>query len=105
LFPHEADAHTGPQWVLSAKGGNPDLHRLTLSYPILNRARTAAFLVSGRDKAEMVRTLLCDDEVRYPPQRIRPQGGRLIWLLDRPAASLLPEDMCAMELGAGLGPR
>ena len=95
LFPDQADAHKGPEWVLSAKGGNPDVHRLTLNYPVLNRARTAAFLVSGRNKAEMVRTLLCDDEVRYPPQRIRPESGQLIWLLDQPAASLVPEDMCS----------
>ncbi len=96
LFPHQADAHQGPEWVLSAKGGNPDVYRLTLNYPVLNRARTAAFLVSGRGKAEMVRALLCDNEVRYPPQRIRPESGQLIWLLDQPAASLLPEDLCAM---------
>ena len=93
LFPDQADSHKGPEWVLSAKGGNPDVYRLTLNYPVLNRARTAAFLVSGRGKAEMVRTLLCDDEVRYPAQRIRPENGRLIWLLDQPAASLLPRDM------------
>lgn len=97
LFPHQADAHQGSEWVLSAKGGNPDVYRLTLSYPVLNRARTTAFLVSGRDKAEMVRTLLCDDALRYPPQRIRPESGQLIWLLDQPAASLLPEDMYSME--------
>lgn len=96
LFPHQAEAHQGPEWVLSARGGNPDVYRLTLNYPVLNRARTTAFLVSGRGKAEMVRTLLCGDEVRYPPQRIRPEGGRLVWLLDRPAATLLPEDMCSM---------
>ena len=93
LFPDQAAAHKGPQWVLSAKGGNPDVYRLTLNYPVLNRARTLAFLVSGQGKAEMVRTLLCEDEVRYPPQRIRPEYGRLIWLLDQPAASLLPRDM------------
>ena len=96
LFPKQADAYKGPQWVLCVKGGNPDVYRLTLGYPVLNRARTTAFLVSGRDKAEMVRTLLCTDEDLYPPQRIRPQGGRLFWLLDQPAASLLPHGRCAM---------
>jgi len=96
LFPHQADAHQGPQWVLSVKGGNPDVHRLTLNYPVLNQARTTAFLVSGRDKAAIVRSLLCDDAIRFPPQRIRPEAGELIWLLDRPAASLLPKDMCLM---------
>lgn len=96
LFPGREDEHSRPDWVLSTKGGNPCVYRLSLSYPVLNRARTAAFLVSGQGKAEIVRTLLCDDETRYPPQRIRPESGRLIWLLDQPAASLLPRDMLSI---------
>ncbi len=96
LFPGQADEHQRPDWVLSTKGGNPCVYRLTLNYPVLNRARTVAFLVSGRGKAEMVRTLLCDHEACYPPQKIRMQGGRLIWLLDQPAASLLPRDMLSV---------
>lgn len=96
LFPDQADTHKGRQWVLCVKGGDPDVYRLTLNYPVLNRARTTAFLVSGRNKAEMVHSLLCNDELRYPPQMIRPKDGRLIWLLDQPAASLLPQDMCSM---------
>ena len=93
LFPDQSDAHRGPEWVLSAKGGNPDIYRLTLNYPVLNRAATTVFLVSGRSKAEIVRTLLCDDGVNYPPQKIRPIDGRLVWLLDQPAASRLPREM------------
>ena len=95
LFPDQAEAHRGREWVLSTKGGQPDVYRLTLNYPLLNRARTAAFMVSGRGKAEMVRILLCEDAVQYPPQRIDPENGRLIWLLDQPAASLLPRSMVA----------
>ena len=96
LFPDQADAHRGTEWVLSVKGGNPDVDRLTLNYPVLNQAAMTVILVSGQGKAEMVRTLLCSDEVRYPPQRIHPESGRLIWLLDQPAASLLPDDMVSM---------
>ena len=96
LFPDQAAAHRGREWVLSTKGGQPDVYRLTLNYPVLNRARTAAFMVSGRGKAEMVRILLCEDEVQYPPQKIDPANGRLIWLLDQPAASLLPRSMYAI---------
>lgn len=96
LFPDQAEAHRGHEWVLSTKGGRPDVYRLTLNYPVLNRARTVAFLVSGRGKAEMVRILLCEGEVQYPPQKIDPENGRLIWLLDQPAASRLPQSMYAI---------
>jgi 6-phosphogluconolactonase len=93
LFPDQVHTHKDSDWVLSVKGGNPDVHRLTLNYPVLNRAMAIIFLVSGRDKAEMVHTLLSDDETEFPPQRIQPQGGRLIWLIDQSAASLLPREM------------
>ena len=96
LFPDQAEAHRGREWVLSTRGGQPDVYRLTLNYPVLNRARTAAFMVSGSGKAEMVRILLCEDEVQYPPQKIDPENGRLTWLLDQAAASLLPRSMYAI---------
>jgi 6-phosphogluconolactonase len=96
LFPDQADAHKGPEWVLSTKGGNPDVYRLTLGYPVLNCARAAAFLVSGLGKAGIVHTLLCNESNRYPAQRIRPRDGRLIWLLDQSAASLLSRDLRSM---------
>jgi 6-phosphogluconolactonase len=93
LFPDQAELHTGPQWVLSVKGGNPDVQRLTLNYPVLDRALATVVLVSGENKAEMVQTLLCGRPRQYPPQRIRPRNGKLTWLLDRPAASQLPRQL------------
>lgn len=93
LFPDQADAHTGPEWVLCVKGGNPDVHRLTLNYPILNLAADTVVLVRGQDKADIVHSLLCGEPERYPPQKIQPQNGPLVWMLDQAAASRLPREM------------
>ena len=51
--------------------GLPPFHpRLTLTYPLINAARAAAFLVGDGDKAEIVRRVLAGDE-SLPAARVR----------------------------------
>jgi len=66
-------------------------HRITLTLPVLNKAAHALFLVTGQDKAEVLRTVLHGDpdKPHYPAQLIRPENGDLTWLVDEAAASLL----------------
>ncbi|HWM91493.1 MAG TPA: 6-phosphogluconolactonase [Thermoanaerobaculia bacterium] len=65
--------------------------RITLTAPVFNRAALALFLVSGEKKAEALRAVLEGDfqPDRFPAQVIRPEEGRLLWLVDRSAAGLL----------------
>jgi 6-phosphogluconolactonase len=74
------------------RGGNPDLPRLTLSLRVLNLARHVLFLVSGSQKARAVKSAFEKRLPAVPAARVNPAKGRLIWLLDRPAASLLGGD-------------
>ncbi len=64
--------------------------RITLTLPALNAARQVLFLVSGPEKAEIVRTVLADAEGQLPARRVRPVAGQLAWLLDAAAAARLP---------------
>jgi len=66
-------------------------HRLTLTLPVLNAARCVAFLASGTDKAPVLKSVLEGDAPgeQYPAKLVRPAQGKLIWLLDRAAASSL----------------
>jgi 6-phosphogluconolactonase len=65
--------------------------RITLTFPVLNRAAEVLFLVSGADKAEMLRNVLQGDlsGAAYPAQRVRPGVGRLLWYADQAAATRL----------------
>jgi 6-phosphogluconolactonase len=61
--------------------------------PVLNAARCVAFLVSGTDKAAVLRTVLQSDAPgeQYPSKLVRPSDGTLIWFLDRAASSELSD--------------
>ncbi len=70
--------------------------RLTLTAPGINQARAVVFMVGGKSKARAVQAVLDDrckdrsvDDRRFPARLIQPVAGRLIWLLDRAAASEL----------------
>ncbi len=97
LFPGDPSAETRGKWVISTKGGNPDVFRLTLTFEIFNQARCICFLVSGKEKALVMKTLFEDPNAQLPPQKIRPARGKLIWLLDTSAASLLTVNNYASE--------
>lgn len=63
--------------------------RVTLTLPVLNNADSVVFLVTGRNKAGVLKEILGRDESAksYPACLIKPDKGSLIWLLDNDAAS------------------
>lgn len=65
--------------------------RITFTLPVLNAGRCAVFLVSGGDKAAALHEVLEGDgpPEKYPSKLVRPSDGKLIWFVDRAAASLL----------------
>lgn len=67
--------------------------RLTVTPPILQQAASLLFLVAGQDKAVALREVLYGPEQRqrYPAQVVRAARGRLLWLVDRAAATALPD--------------
>jgi 6-phosphogluconolactonase len=60
--------------------------RMTLTYPILNRARRIVWLVTGREKAEML-ARLNEADASIPAGRVRQQAA--VVLADRDAAASL----------------
>ena len=64
-------------------------YRITFTFPVLNHASSVIFLVSGADKADVVREILEGHRVPpYPAQTVQPVD-MLTWMLDDAAASKL----------------
>ena len=89
LFPGLFPEHSAHRWVLAVKGGDPDVFRLTLNYHLLNQAAHVVFLVSGKGKARIVKTIFESQKTNLPAQRIKPARGKLTWLMDKDALSQL----------------
>jgi 6-phosphogluconolactonase len=91
LFPGTAALQEKSRLVVANWVEKMKTHRITLTLPVLNAARCVTFLVSGTDKASVLRAVLEEDAPgeQYPSKLVCPRQGKLIWLVDRAAASAL----------------
>ena len=80
VFRHVAAVHAGAASIPQ---------RLTLTFPVINAAATVMFLAAGAEKAKVVKAVLGEPASALPAAMAHPTNGRLVWLLDKGAASLL----------------
>ena len=91
LFPGLAAVTEQVRWVMAQYVEAGSMWRITLTPVVINAAKNVIFIVSGAEKAERLRDVMegpTQPEV-LPAQIIRPAHGRLLWLVDKAAASLL----------------
>lgn len=93
LFPHTEALHELGRIAVANRVPQKDTWRLTLTWPVINQAHDVSFLLKGAAKAETLRRVFLGgyDPEALPSQLIQPTSGRLMLLLDRDAAALLPK--------------
>lgn len=90
LFPNRQATAATSGWVLPVLNSpKPPAERITLTMPVLNAASRVAIVALGAGKADIVQRAL---EVQslpgaVPVQLVRPDGGRLSWIVDKAAAA------------------
>jgi 6-phosphogluconolactonase len=92
LFPGTDAVHEQRRWVTVGQAPASPSTRLTLTLGVINQATVVLFLASGEGKAAIIKTILeprQEADRQLPAALVRPERGRLIWLLDRPAAAQL----------------
>jgi 6-phosphogluconolactonase len=92
LFPGSPLLGETDRWVVVVRESpKPPPIRLTMTLPIINDASEIHFFVTGKAKAEVVRSTLEGpaDHERFPAQAVQPTEGTLTWWLDADAAGLL----------------
>jgi 6-phosphogluconolactonase len=91
LFPETAALQEKTRLVVANWVEKLNTSRITLTLPVLNHARCVAFLVSGIDKAAALHEVLEGKAPaeKYPSKLVQPSDGKLIWFVDRAAASEL----------------
>jgi 6-phosphogluconolactonase len=91
LFPGTPALAVTDRLAAAARAPAAPAARVTLTYPVLNAARSVILLVSGADKADAVARAF-DEAVptaACPVRGVRPTAGSVTWHLDAGAASKL----------------
>jgi len=106
LFPGTIALAEERRWVAANWVEKLNTWRLTMTAPLLNQAGSVAFLVNGVEKASVVRDVLQGERQPdvLPSQLIQPTTGRLLWLLDEPAAGLLKRGAPRRQSGSSALP-
>ena len=89
IFPHQIEVWDCSDLCVVATHPISGQQRVSLTGKVINQARSIAFLITGRGKAEKVMEILYkkSDSDRYPASRVLQGKGDLTWFLDKPAAS------------------
>jgi 6-phosphogluconolactonase len=92
LFPHLQGVRERTRWAMAENIDTLQRWRITLTPVILNQAAEILFLVSGKEKAAILKRVLygARETDELPAQSIAPVDGRLRWLVDAAAAAELP---------------
>lgn len=68
-----------------------DYSRITLTHPVLCAAKHLIILVSGVEKAQILKEVLCSepDEIKYPVHTLWPILNKVTWIVDSDAGKYL----------------
>ena len=90
LFPGEDALQEKGHLAVSANpSGSHNHERITLTLPVINKARNILFMVTGDSKAEVIMEMLDKRKSELPAAFVSPDHGSLYFLLDKEAASRL----------------
>lgn len=91
LFPGYQLIHEQHSWVRAVYLKEQNMHRITLTAPVVNLSKRIAFLVSGQDKQDALVHVVEGHFVpdMYPAQIIKPVNGELFWFVDEAAKGRL----------------
>ena len=91
LFPGTKALHATNRIVVRNWVGKLYTERITLTAAAANQASRAIFMVTRADKARALKAVLEGpyEPEQLPAQLIQPAGGKLLWLVDQAAGSML----------------
>ncbi len=89
LFPNTEALKVEDRWVTVNHVPQKQTQRMTLTYPIINRAHHICFFVLGPGKSERVASVLKGsyNPLQYPSQKIGTEESKALWILDNDAAA------------------
>jgi 6-phosphogluconolactonase len=89
LFPGQAVLQEQDKWVAAYYLEPQTMFRITLTAPLINKARQIVVITFGENKAEALNEVLhgAYNPEKYPSQLIKPVDGELLFLTDKSATT------------------
>lgn len=76
-----------PDWIAHLDDSpKPPPRRITVTMEVLNAARRVAFIANGGGKAEVIKSIIAENNPQYPPSQIQ---RNIEWFIDEEAAKKL----------------
>jgi 6-phosphogluconolactonase len=93
IFPEHPSSYADGRVIAVRSSPKPPPERISLTLPVINSSHEVWFVVTGQDKAAAAKmALLGAGPVQVPAGGVSAMD-RTLWLLDRDAASQLPQDL------------
>ena len=89
LFPRTSSLRENRRLVVPVSLDRLENKRISITLPVINNAKNIIFLVSGYDKAQVMKEILEEKNMMLPASRVNPEKGKVFFLMDEKAASLL----------------
>ena len=62
-----------------------------MTLPVINNSKYIIFLAAGENKSKTIKEIVEKEKSPLPAAMVKPHGGKVIFLLDESAGSLLSE--------------
>ncbi|XP_028921218.1 GDH/6PGL endoplasmic bifunctional protein isoform X2 [Ornithorhynchus anatinus] len=84
LFPHSPSGLDGEQLVVLTESPSKPHQRMSLSLPLINRAKQVAVLVMGKNKRDITSLVsrVGHEPRKWPISGVLPSSGHLVWYMD-----------------------
>ncbi|KAL8137605.1 hypothetical protein V2J09_003606 [Rumex salicifolius] len=111
LFPNHPALTLKDDWVTYITDSpEPPPEQITLTLPVINSASNVAIIGTGGSRAEAVRLAVSDVATNsqlscLPARMVEPANGKLVWFLDKEAASGIEDEIsnaCLSEISSAV---
>jgi 6-phosphogluconolactonase len=90
LFPGTHSVSVEKRLAIAVSPPQPfRFERITITLPVINNAENVIFIVTGENKARVLKSVIMEQDKRLPASLVRPVNGRLMFLIDEPSARQL----------------
>lgn len=94
IFPGSEVVNEQTKWVSTGYNSEQKTQRITLTAPLINKAKNIFFAVYGEGKAKTLLNVLYGEynPELLPSQLIKPVSGKLYWYIDEEAGRFITKD-------------